>query len=203
MDKSKYDKKSQLTAQNIVIWTVGILLMLTTLSTWLVSNLFAKYVINDTSENSATVAAGGAVVELWEHKANLNNGIYELDEATEVIGYTYNKVIPGVDIAKDPFVRLEISNAEVSYALYVQITESNPFPDTVTYDVTQDWEVFDEDKGIYKYKTVFDAATPYEGDIKILKDDTLYVSEHYVGKDEAGNDLEFSLTFSAWLKQVD
>ena len=202
MNGSKYGKKSQFTTQNILVWIVGILLMLTMISTWLLSNLFAKYVGNDADSDSARVAAGGQI-ELWEHEAELKNGIYVLNETKKFEGNTYEKTIPGVDIAKDPRISLDLEYAEVDYELYVKVTESDYFPATVTYELTDNWKVYDESKGIYKYKGYFDAGTPDIDDIQILKDDTLYVSEHYVGKDQDGNDQQFSLTFTAWLKQVD
>lgn len=197
MDRSKYDKKSQHSFINIIVWSVGILLMLTMLSGWFVNGVFAKYVIGDSYSDSAHVAGANAQLELLEHEANLNGGIYELNENKEVTKNTYEKVIPGVDIAKDPFIRLDIDDSEIAYELYIQVTESNPFPATVTYDLTEDWELVDEVSGIYKYKNVFEAGTPYDDEIKILKNDKLYVSEHYVGSLQ-----EFTLTFKAWLRQA-
>lgn len=202
MNGSKYNKKSQFAAQNVLIWTVGILLILTMLSTCLLSNLFAKYIVADTNSDSARVAAGGQI-ELWEHEVELVSGIYTLNlDNDPVTENTYKKVIPGVDIAKDPRISLDLEYAEVDFELYVQVTESDYFPETVTYELTDDWEVYDENKGIYKYKYSFDAGTADIDDIQILEGDTLYVSEHYVGKDEDGNDQQFSLTFTAWIKQI-
>lgn len=201
MDRSKSGNKSQLTAGNILYWSVGILFILTMLSTWLASNLFAKYIVNDSASDSAHVAAGGEI-ELYEHEPILKNGVYELDLDSKVTGYTYKKVIPGVDIAKDPFVKLNFK-AEVDYELYMQVTKSEYFPETVTYKITDDWVLINEDKGIYRYKVYLDAATLHDVEIKILLNDKLYVSEHYVGRDQNGKDQEFSLKFDAWLKQVD
>lgn len=196
MDRSKYDKKSQFTAQNILFWTVGILLVLTLISTRLAGGLFAKYVVSDFYSDSARVAVAGGSIELWEHEANLKNGVYELDEDEEVTENTYEKVIPGVDIAKDPFIRVSIDDTEVTYELYIKVIESDPFPATVTYELTEDWELVDEANGIYKYKNIIDTESSDE--IKILKGDKLYVSEHYVG-----NSQEFSLSFNAWLVNAD
>lgn len=195
MDRTKYGKNSKRSFGNIIYWTAGALLILTMISTWLLSGLFAKYVNTEAYSESARVAAGG-VIDLWEHEATLNNGIYELDENVKIKKNTYNKVIPGVDIAKDPFVSIDLQNAEVSYELYVQVTESKEFPATVTYSLTNDWELVNASKGIYKYKSILNKG--FSGDIKILKDDRLYVSEHYVG-----NNKEFSLAFNSWLKQAD
>lgn len=203
MSKEKHVKKTQLSVDNILYWIVGILLILTMLTIWLVSGLFAKYVISDNRYDSARVASSGiGNLELLEHEAKLENGEYKLqeDKDHEVTKNDYKKVIPGVDIPKDPFIRLKLQNAEVSYELYVKVTENN-FPTyttgsdpvkAVTYELTEDWEKTNT-PGVYKYTTAFDSD--FNGTIKILKDDKLIVSEHYVGNGQ------FTLTFSAYLMQ--
>lgn len=220
---SKFTKKEKLSFGAVLYWITGILLIITMLSTWLLSSLFAKYAVYADANDAANVANGGYFV-LLEHKAkpvqsdeyeleyNEENGFYELDPANyiyvlddeeEFEENIYENVMPGVDIPKDPLIRLSLENSEVDYQLYVQVVKSIYFPDTVTFKLTDEWEEFDKAKGIYKYKGYFDAGTAYTDDIKILKDDKLEVSEHYVGKDKNGNDLEFALTFNVWLKQVD
>ena len=194
MNRIKYDKKSQHSVYNIIFRAVGILLTLTMLSLWLVSGIFAKYVIAYPYSDAANVAGTGAHILLLEHEASLENGIYTLDTSEEVTANTYEKVIPGVDIAKDPFIRLNIDSA-VQYELYIKVIESNPFPDTVTYDLTDDWEPVAGSTGVYKYKNVLNTQTT--DTIKILKNDKLTVSEHYVG-----NSQTFTLGFSAWLVQA-
>lgn len=224
MNRNKNIRKSQVSVHNTIFWATGIILILTMLSIWLVSGLFAKYVISGHKIDSATVAKTGiGTMELLEHEAKLDNGIYVLDEKKEVTENTYNRVIPGVDIAKDPFVRLKLQDAEVDYELYITVTEEDfptyqPTPEskpvkTVTYSViTKEiaeaegidyyWilqeDLSKESKGIYvyKYSEVLQPGTTYD-DIYILKENMLYVSEHYVG-----NSTDFTLTFSAWLVQV-
>lgn len=178
----------------LVYLTVGILLTLTLLSTWFLSGLYAKYVVSGNRGDSAHVASTGIMkLELWEHKAVLRDGVYALDQTAEVDENTYGTVIPGVDIAKDPFIRLELDNSRVDYALYLNVTESN-FPATVTYDLLEQWELMSEKNGtsVYRYKGEIASGT-----IKILQGDKLYVSEKYVG-----NGQTFSLTFSAYLQQA-
>lgn len=202
MDKTKRGNESKFTTKNILSRTIVILLFLTLISFCLVSGLFAKYVSNGDSTGSAHVAAGGSL-EIWEHTATLENGIYVIDETKKTINNLYSKVIPGVDIAKDPFIQLHLENTEVDYKLYLQVIKSDYFPETVTFALTDKWLPYDEAKGIYVYDGYFDAGTPFTDDIPILKNDTLYVSEHYVGRDDDGNDQKFSLSFQAFLKQVD
>lgn len=204
---------------NVLYWAVGTLLVLTMLSIWMTGGLFAKYIVADDVYDSARVAKTGiGKFELLEHEASEtyeDSGVYKL-ESTEKKENKYDKVIPGVDIPKDPFIRLELNNLEVSYELYLRVTESDPFPENVIYNLTGNWKQVDVDKNgakIYQYvddtgkPIVFEAGKSYsftntgENDnnkvIKILKDDKLYVSEHYIGIIE-----EFSLKFSAYLKQV-
>ena len=186
----------------ILYRTVGVLLVLTLLSIWLVSGLFAKYVTSGNDSDSAHVAGTGIVTfDVVEHKAEetgTNSGVYRLlsGEQNEVKGNLYSKVLPGVDIPKDPFVKLKLVNAEVAYTLYLQVTESNPFPEYVTYELNKTlWECIDEKNGVYQYKGAIEAGTN-SYTIEILKDNMLYVSEHYVGNGK------FSLTFSAYLMQA-
>lgn len=202
MNTSKRTSDSNFAGRNTLVWVITILLFLTLISTFLASSLFAKYVTNGDSANSAHVAAGGSL-EVWEHVATLENGIYELSETQKTDNNLYSEVIPGVDIAKDPYVRLYLENTEIDYKLYLQVTKSEYFPETVTFSLTDKWLPYDEAKGIYVYDGYFDAGTPFTDDIPILKNNKLYVGEHYYGKDADGNDLEFSLTFSAYIKQVD
>lgn len=199
MNEFENTKKSKHSVNNILFWSVGIILILTMISNWLVSGIFAKYIVTETYADAAIVAGASGQLKLLEHEASLENGEYKLNQAKEVTGNTYEKVIPGVDIAKDPFIRLDI-DSKFTYELYVKVIKSNPFPDTVTYSLTEDWELVDEANGIYKYKKAINAQP--SDTIKILKNDKLYVSEHYVGKDKDGKNLEFSLTFEAWLVQT-
>lgn len=199
MNEFENTKKSKHSVNNILFWSVGILLIVTMLSSWFVSGLFAKYIVTETYADAAIVAGASGQLKLLEHEASLENGEYKLNQAKEVTGNTYEKVIPGVDIAKDPFIKLDI-DSKFTYELYVKVIKSNPFPDTVTYELTEDWELVDEVNGIYKYKKAINAQP--SDTIKILKNDKLYVSEHYVGKDKDGKNLEFSLTFEAWLVQT-
>lgn len=219
MYKGRHVKKSQLQFGSILYWTVGSLLILTMLTTWLLSGFYAKYVTTDNVEDGARVARGGAVY-LWEHKAKetgKNSGIYELleDDDDLVAKNKYKKVLPGVDIPKDPFVRLDLEKAEVDYVLYLEVIKSDPFPDdTVTYGITNVWKYVETKNGgktdVYVYVGDTDPdsvedAEPYvfksqeeTEDISIIEDDILYVSEHYYGGDDG-----FSLTFSAYIRQVD
>lgn len=206
-------KRSAINKNNILFRSASLLLLLTMLSLWLVIGLYAKYTVSASASNSARVADGLPAIELKEHEATLKDGIYELDENKEVTENKYQRVIPGVDISKDPFIRLN-GTGEVDFVMYLRVTEKD-FPTytigsgsekAVTYDLTDNWLKVGTENGadVYQYVVdknpfAFDAGTTYSDYvIKILKDDKLYVSEHYVG-----NDQTFTLTFEAWLIQAD
>ena len=202
MKQGKYAKNAQLSIGKILYLAVGALLILTMLSTWMFSGLLAKYVVSDKYPDSARVASSGVGTwELQEHEAKEtyeNSGIYELlTDKDPVKGNEYEKVLPGVDIPKDPFIKMGLKDTELPYELYLEVTEKN-LPDTVTYELTDDWIFVSKAGGVYKYKYkyAFDVGTTYSGEIKILKNDKLYVSEHYVG-----NGSVFSLSFDAYLIQ--
>ena len=203
MHRRKYAKRRQLTISDIVYRTAGILFALTALSVCLLSGMSAKYRVSGNSGESARVASFGVIdLKVREHEPLLitdkdeaieKDGVYKLNNASEIEGFKYSVVLPGVDISKDPFVRLECK-PEVSLQLYIKVVETN-IPDTVTYDVTGDW-IKDTSKGsnIYKYKDIIDSE--FKKDIYILKDNQVKVSEKYVG------DGDFSLQFEAWVEQV-
>ena len=208
MGENENVKKTRISAVNIMVCLAAILLIFTILSARLLSGIYAKYRVSDQWYDAARVASAGiGTLELREHKAQetrKNSGIYKLltDEAP-VQENEYEKVLPGVDIPKDPYIKLELHDAEVSYELYVQVTESKNFPENVTYTVRTDWEkvveLSDEENGVYVYKykdTFAPLADLREDKIEILENNKIYVGEHFVG------DGPFSLTFSAYIKQV-
>lgn len=83
------------------------------------------------------IGDGGEFV-LKEHKAEYTgNGIYSLDKNNEVDGNTYDKILPGVDIDKDPFVR--IKNLEVDAYLFLEVLDETGDNLTATIDATI-WE---------------------------------------------------------------
>lgn len=214
MNRKMQKNKEQISVGNIMYWTVGALFIATMLSVWLVSGIFAKYIVSDNVEDSARVAKTGiSFLELLEHNAKEtydDSGVYELEtDKAPVDKNKYEKVLPGVDIPKDPFVRFEIKNSEVNYMLYLDVTESKYFPSNwVTYTIEDCWEKVSSFNGTVTYRYVDENGNPVvfkAGDdystgpdgIQILVDNMLYVSEHYEGLDK-----EFSLSFKAQLKQV-
>lgn len=206
-------KGSKRTAGDKLFWAVGILLVFAMLSTWAVCGLFAKYIVSDREKNSARVAGTGVkLFAVAEHKAKnvseeKNDRVYDLldgndgRKTVEVTKNVYDIIPPGYDIPKDPFVKLVLKDAEVDYELFLRVVKSDKFPEeTVTVLLDDMWEPVQGEQDLYKYKGYFDAGTDYDltGDnvIYILKNNLVYVSQNYKGEN-------FSLSFEAWLKQVD
>ena len=209
MYRSKYSKKPQISVYHIMYWTVGILLILTMLSVWMICGLYAKYIVSGSYQDSASVA-GIKVgnLELFEHEAVLikdadkalkMNSVYELT-GNEVTNNTYDVVLPGVNIPKDPSIRIKDAT-KAPCELYVKVIVKD-LPDTVTYEMTSDWKLIktetSQSDGIvytYKYNKVIESQ--FSGTVSVLKDNKLKVSERYVG-----NGKTFTLNFNAWIVQI-
>ena len=189
--------------------TVCILVALTALTVWAVSGVYAKYVDSASVDGSPGVAGMGVTkFRLVEHQVedisdNLSEALKEdrLYKLTDDYlptgkGYTYKKVIPGTDIPKDPLIELVLENNEVSYELYLIVTESDNFPEMITYELMDEWEET-ETEGVYRYNAVFFAGTPLDTSIFILKDNKIKVSERFNSEEN----VSFSLTFTAYLQQ--
>ena len=124
---------------------------------------------------------------LNESKADItSSGRYTLDNSEKVLENSY-KVMPGVNIPKDPAVTVKGKTGIPSY-LFVEVEEKD-IPDSVTYSLCDCWKKLDNTDNVYVY-TGDDFSFP----IKILKDDILIVSEQYSGE-------AFNLDFTACLYQ--
>lgn len=81
------------------------------------------------------------------------------------------KIVPGVNIAKDPKVTV-LANSEACW-LFVKIEESANWPDELTYTIADDWTELTGVTGVY-YREV-DAETAKNGDNwQVLAGDTTY-----------------------------
>ena len=159
---------------------------------------YAKYFVSETFDGFATVARFGKIT-IKEHEAELRDGQYVLTEneisSSSKDGNTYNVVLPGVDIPKDPFFVVS-GNFDVSYDIYVQIDEIN-FPKEVTYELNNNL-VYDRKSDtngkIYKY-SFKDDTDVIDQHINILEGNKLIVSQSFKGNGS------FQLIFLAWIEQ--
>ena len=222
-------KNKKFRLHDYVFMAAGILLFLTMMSIWLICGLFAKYTIKDSASHSARVAQFGNA-EVKEHQAVLkgvadnqkvkvvysDDMIYYLSD-DEVSDNTYDKIMPGVDIPKDPFVR--VTPGEVDCELYIKVTNNNfprPYKDSsgeehgdlISYKIDDEkWnKITYKNEVIYKYKGTIDANFESENgyiDIPILKDNKIYISQYYDADTYSSKKESFSLTFESWLVQID
>lgn len=164
------------------------------------------YLTASTSEVKNTFAASGLIDEgnfdLVEHQAvadDTNPGTYTLDTAKEVRANNYSSVVPGINVPKDPFVKVIKPKAKAY--LFVEVDGSS-MPDTLTWAVDgTNWieltGVTPKVTGakVYAYKSVIDAGDTKNVDI--LKDNQVIVAGNY-----SQGGTEESLNFYAYLTQA-
>lgn len=218
MNRENYDNLTKKSFGKVLFRIFCILLVLTSLTAWSVGGVFAKYVSSRDSGGFANVANMGIEkFELREHTAKewsdvtadelkqmvAQNKLHILGTQEAATDQTISVPYGEVNVPKDPFIRLKI-NSTLNYELYLIVTESDNFPDTVSYSLTGDWErttstSYTGSGKLYKYKVTFTAGEQYDftdsNVIKILQDDIVVVGQ-------TDNAVTFSLTFEAYVKQV-
>ena len=160
-------------------------------------------------------AIGGTVAWLTDKTTAVTNTFTYGDiniTLAETTGTDY-KIIPGVDIEKDPKVTVE-ANSEACY-LFVKIKEENwpTFTEAdgikkVSYDIATDWKPLEDQAGVY-YREV--GATTANAGVSyyILKGDTAYpngvvtVSENLTKNEVNSITTQPKLTFTAYTVQKD
>lgn len=116
----------------------------------------------------------------------------------ETTGSSY-KIIPGVDIAKDPKVTVE-ADSEACW-LFVKVDEVGTFvADKVTYSVADGWTALTGQPGVY-YREV--GAVTADTDFYVLKDNVVKVSDTLTKEDIKGIPTGPTLTFTAYAVQKD
>ena len=197
--------KSRLFASKVIFKAVGILLILILISMWIVCGMLAKYTDANSNITSARVARM-AMVELHEHKAELQNGIYVLDTDTIVGSNEYDTVLPGVDIPKDAFIQSDGKN-EVACALYIEVVNVN-VPDEVSYTIGTSFEtetsiVPSHGGTLYKYNQTIQPGTD-RPITHIFSDNKLRVSDTFKDRSVAEkNTAPFKIEIYAYLVQID
>ncbi len=116
----------------------------------------------------------------------------------ETTGSSY-KIIPGVDIAKDPKVTVK-ANSEACW-LFVKVDEVGTFvADKVTYSVADGWTALTGQPGVY-YREV--GAVTADTDFYVLKDNVVKVSDTLTKEDIKDIPTGPTLTFTAYAVQKD
>lgn len=152
------------------------------------AGLNAKYVLKVKLKASVEFSSELAQsITLDESKANItDSGKYELDISQKVLENSY-KVMPGVNIPKDPAITITGKTGVPSY-LFIKAEETN-IPDSVVYSLCDHWEKLDNTDNVYVY-----TEENFNLPIKIIENDILIVSQQYNGE-------AFNLDFTAYLYQ--
>ena len=185
------------------IYGLALFLVSLVLITALSSAVYAKYIKKtDFEGNTVTIQANLAEdFTLTESKANRTEmGDYVLDTTTPVMTNQY-VLMPGVDIPKDPTIKITGKTALPAY-LYVEVVDNISDP-AVTYSLADWWKKLDiEGRNIYVYcedsapLALTDANTP--DSIQIIEGNTVYVSQTL---DHSASAKSFSIKFYAYLLQ--
>lgn len=146
-------------------------------------------------------ALGGTVAWLVAESGPVTNTFTYGDiniALTETTGEDY-KIIPGVDIAKDPKVTVE-ADSEACW-LFVKVEEVGTFvADKVTYSVADGWTALTGQPGVY-YREV--GAVTADTDFYVLKDNVVKVSDTLTKEDIKDIPTRPTLTFTAYAVQKD
>lgn len=146
-------------------------------------------------------ALGGTVAWLVAESGPVTNTFTYGDiniALTETTGEDY-KIIPGVDIAKDPKVTVE-ADSEACW-LFVKVDEVGTFvADKVTYSVADGWTALTGQPGVY-YREV--GAVTADTDFHVLKDNVVKVSDTLTKEDIKDIPTGPTLTFTAYAVQKD
>jgi predicted ribosomally synthesized peptide with SipW-like signal peptide len=153
------------------------------------------YLTAQTSEVKNTFTSTDTLgkIDLKEHEATVNDkGVYTLGTA-EVTSNSY-KVLPGVNLPKDPFITITDKSDVASY-LYVEVVDELGENSGLSYALTSDWTKLNV-KGanggdVYVYQNgllITDTNAP--ATVYILKDNVVTVGQD-VNVDKNGVDITF------------
>lgn len=187
------EKKDKSAIKNVIIFVLMAILLISGVT----GITYAKFISSGSSSGFSQAASWGRI-ELKEHEVVYIDGKYELTDKEILItngkSNNYSNIGPNMVIPKDPFI-VVIGNFEVTYGIFVKVTEVN-FPMTVTYGLGTDWEL------VTKLSSGNSKTYQYKGDVKsnnpiyILKDNKLTFEKEFAGG------VDFSITFFAWIEQI-
>lgn len=149
-------------------------------------------------------AIGGTVAWLTDKTTAVTNTFtygninITLDETT---GSSY-KIIPGVDITKDPKVTVK-ANSEACW-LFVKVQEAGTFvADKVTYSIADGWTKLTGVTGVDNVYYCEVDATTADTDFAVLRDNKVTVSDTLTKEDIKNITTNPTLTFTAYAVQKD
>ena len=174
-----------------------LLIVLTLLLIALTTFAVGKYITTIEEESTVSFTANLAKdVILQEHKADRNaDGSYTLtaEIATPDENGYYNsyKLIPGLDIKKDPHIIIQDKTPIPAY-LYIEVESTLDTP--VTYEIDDSiWYELAGVPGVYYYKDTIDENFS-ENPIYILKDNQITVGQLLLSQSDSAEDfLKFNV----------
>lgn len=188
--------------RNVSNKTVAILLVLVLAIGCAVGGTLA-WLISKTDPVVNIFTYGNINIDLYEHEYNAIENKLETKKVTKVDNY---KIIPGVDLPKDPTVEVK-ANSEACW-LFVKVKEGNwpTFTNTdgkkkVSYHIADGWTALTSQTGVY-YREVeaVTADTPFG----VLEGDKVTVSEDLTKTEvDELKDKSPTLTFTAYAVQKD
>ena len=159
---------------------------------------YAKYVTERSLTGTLTVHANIGTVIVQEHKVTepQSDGSYTLSgETTD--SNTYSVVLPGLDLPKDPHVVISGVTADIPVYVFIKV-ENNTLPNTMTYELRDDWKSVDGHAGVYVYSDT-------NGPVQVTGDRTVYIltnNEIVVSQELLHSTVgDWELSFSACMKQ--
>ena len=188
--------------RNVSNKTVAILLALVLAIGCAVGGTLA-WLISKTDSVVNTFTYGDINIDLYEHKYNAGENNLGTEKITKVDNY---KIIPGVDLPKDPTVEVK-ANSEACW-LFVKVEEKNwpTLADAngtkkVSYSIADGWTALKNQTDVY-YREV--AANDKAQEFPVLKDNTVTVRDTLT-KDEVDQlkGKKPTLTFTAYAVQKD
>ena len=146
-------------------------------------------------------AVGGTLAWLISQTESVVNtftyGDIDID-LTETTGAEY-KIIPGVNISKDP--KVTVTAGSEACWLFVKVEEQGTFvANKVTYGIADGWTALTGHTGVY-YRAV-DAVTA-DTSFDVLKENQVTVSDTLTKEDIKGITIKPTLTFTAYAVQKD
>lgn len=184
--------------RNVSNKTVAILLALVLAIGCAVGGTLA-WLISKTEPVVNTFTYGDINIDLYEHKYNASENKLGTEKVEKVVNY---KIIPGVDLPKDPTVEVK-ANSEACW-LFVKVEEQGTFvANKVTYGIADGWRKGDGEKiptNVY-YREV--NAVTADTSFNVLEDNQVIVSDTLTKEDIKGITTEPTLTFTAYAVQKD
>ncbi len=153
---------------------------------------------DDTDSVVNTFTVGNIDIDLKEHDYIQSSN--SLDESKEVSSESDYKMIPGIELPKDPFVTVKASSEKCW--VFVTVTKSENFDTFMTFEMDTNWSEVEKDglTTVYKYGDKVDASNAVQV-LNVLKDKQVCVKEDVTKAQLDAVTSNPTLTFKAYAVQ--